>query len=289
MSTATVNGMAPADLAGRVVPMSATVVDRIDEAPGIFTLRLQLDDPAQRAAYRFAPGQFNMLGLFGAGEVAISIVSDPDEPELIGHTIRNLGRVTAGLAQLKTGDTVGVRGPFGRGWPLAGIVGRNVLVVTGGLGCAPVVSVINYILMRRAQFGRLAIVQGVKHAQDLIWRERYAYWRTLPRTEVWLAADVGAPLWPGHVGRVTELFDRIDITPDMAVLLCGPEIMMITAIRQLLGRGIAPGSISLSMERNMQCGHGVCGHCQIGPHFVCRDGPVFAYPYIAEWLGRKGF
>ena len=283
------NATAPHDPSGRVLPMPATLVERLHEAPGIFTLRLQLDDPAQRDAYRFASGQFNMLGLFGAGEVAISIVSDPEEPELIGHTIRALGRVTNGLAQLQPGDAIGVRGPFGRGWPLAGIVGRNVLVVTGGLGCTPVVSVINYILMRRAQFGRLVIVQGVKHAQDLIWRERYAYWRTLPRTEVWLAADVGAPLWPGHVGRVTELFDRIDITPDMAALLCGPEIMMITAIRQLLARGVAPEAISLSMERNMQCGRGVCGHCQIGPHFVCRDGPVFGYPAIADWLGRKGF
>lgn len=152
------NDLALPPLAGRVVPMAATVVERVDEAPGIFTLRLRLDDAAQRGAYRFAPGQFNMIGLFGAGEVAISIVSDPDEPELIGHTIRALGRVTNGLAQLRAGDTVGVRGPFGRGWPLEDIAGRNVLVVTGGLGCAPVVSVINYILMRRARFGRLAIV-----------------------------------------------------------------------------------------------------------------------------------
>jgi NAD(P)H-flavin reductase len=286
-----VNAVAANDAANVAVgvPMAATIVERLDEAPGIFTLRIAIDTAAQRSAYRFAPGQFNMLGLFGVGEVAISIVSDPQQPELIDHTIRVVGRVTRGLAQLVDGDALGVRGPFGRGWPLEEIVGRDVLVVTGGLGCAPVVSVINYILMRRAQFGRLVIVQGVKHAQDLIWRERYAYWRTLPRTEVWLAADVGAPVWPGHVGRVTELFDRIDITPDMAVLLCGPEIMMITAVRQLLARGIATDAIALSMERNMQCGHGLCGHCQIGPHFLCRDGPVFRYPAVAAWLGRKGF
>jgi NAD(P)H-flavin reductase len=271
------------------LPMAATVVERLDETHDIITLRLALDDPAARAAYRFAPGQFNMLGLFGVGEVPISIVSDPQQPELVGHTIRVLGRVTRGIALLNEGDSIGVRGPFGRGWPLEQIQGRDVLVVTGGLGCAPVVSVINYILMRRERFGRLVIVQGVKHAQDLIWRERYDYWRTLPRTEVWLAADVGAPLWPGHVGRVTELFDRIDVTPAMCVLLCGPEIMMVTAVRQLLARGIAPQAISLSMERNMQCGRGLCGHCQIGPHFVCHDGPVFRYPDIADWLGRKGF
>jgi NAD(P)H-flavin reductase len=272
-----------------VLPMAATVVERLDETHDIVTLRLALDDPAARAAYHFAPGQFNMLGLFGVGEVPISIVSDPQQPELIGHTIRVLGRVTRGIAQLTQGDRLGVRGPFGQGWPLDEIRGRDVLVVTGGLGCAPVVSVINYILMRRERFGRLVIVQGVKHAQDLIWRERYDYWRTLPRTEVWLAADVGAPLWPGHVGRVTELFDRIDVAPAMAVLLCGPEIMMVTAVRQLLARGVAPEAISLSMERNMQCGHGLCGHCQIGPHFVCHDGPVFRYPVIAPWLGRKGY
>ena len=284
MSATTLASRPPVD-----VPIAATVLGRIAEAPGIFSLRLGLDDPQQRRAYRFAPGQFNMLSLYGVGEVAISIVSDPEQPDEIDHTIRSVGRVTRGLEQLRAGDRLGLRGPFGRGWPMQRITGRDVLVVTGGLGCAPVVSVINYILMRRTQFGRLVIVQGVKHAQDLIWRERYAYWRTLPRTEVWLAADVGAPLWPGHVGRVTELFDRIAITPDMAVLLCGPEIMMITAIRQLLGRGIAASAISLSMERNMQCGHGLCGHCQIGPHFLCREGPVFDYPEIADWLGRKGF
>lgn len=271
------------------VPAAATVVERADEAPGIFTLHVALDDPARRAAYRFEPGQFNMLGQVGVGEVPISIVSDPQQPERIAHTIRAVGRVTRGLAQLRPGDSIGLRGPFGRGWPLQAIAGRDVLVVSGGLGCAPVVGAINYMLMRRTRYRRLVIVQGVKHAQDLIWRERYAYWRSLPHTEVWLAADAGAPLWPGHLGRVTDLFDRIDISPDMAVLLCGPEPMMITAIRLLLARGIAPAAIALSIERNMQCGDGLCGHCQMGPYFVCRDGPVFAYPALARWLGQPGF
>jgi len=148
--------------------------------------------------------------------------------------------------------------------------------------------VINYILMRRSQFGRLVVVQGVKHAQDLIWRERYAYWRTVPRTEVWLAADVGAPLWPGHVGRVTELFDRIDITPDMAVLLCGPEIMMITAIRQLLARGVAPESIELSMERNMQCGHGGLRALPDRPAFRLPRRPGVRVPGDRGLAGPQG-
>ncbi|MDH5786659.1 MAG: FAD-binding oxidoreductase, partial [Chromatiales bacterium] len=131
------------------LPMVAEVVERIKESPSIFTLRLRLRDQAQREAYRFAPGQFNMLYLYGVGEVAISIVSDPIDDHVLDHTVRRVGRVTGGLSQLKAGDEVGLRGPFGRGWPLQQALGKDVMVVTGGLGCAPVVSAINYILHRR--------------------------------------------------------------------------------------------------------------------------------------------
>ena len=154
------------------LPAEAEIVERIQESPSIFTLRLRFTDPAIRAAYRFAPGQFNMVYLHGAGEVAISIVSDPERSDLLDHTIRAVGRVTEGLSALRAGARIGLRGPFGRGWPVEEAQGRDVVVVTGGLGCAPVVSAINYILERRERFGQLTIVQGVKHADDLIWRER---------------------------------------------------------------------------------------------------------------------
>lgn len=268
----------------------AEVVERIEEASGIFTLRLRFTDPAEQRAYDFQPGQFNMVYLYGVGEVAISIVSDPRDEHIYDHTIRVVGRVTRGLAQLLAGHYVGIRGPFGRGWPLREAQGRDVLIVTGGLGCAPTVSVINYILNRRERYGRLIIMQGVKHANDLLWRERYALWANQPDTEVVIAADEGAALWPWHVGLVTELFDGIHLDPARTMtMMCGPEGMMRAAVRNLTQRGMDESAIYLSMERNMQCAVGHCGHCQYGGKFICKDGPVFAYPEIKELFGVKGF
>ena len=271
-------------------PHSATVVARTQESSTIFTLQLRLDDAATQAAYRFAPGQFNMLYLYGVGEVPVSIMSDPEKRDGIGHTIRALGRVTHGLAALQPGDGVGLRGPFGRGWPLQEMGGRDVVVVTGGLGCAPVVSVIHYVLRRRERFGKLVIIQGVKHADDLIWREQYARWAKLADTQVLVAADQGAAMWPWHIGHVTELFDLARFNPDRAVaMMCGPEGMMRVAAANLLARGLPESHLYLSMERNMQCAVGRCGHCQLGGSFVCRDGPVFNWGEIKPLLEHRGF
>lgn len=271
-------------------PHAATVVSRIQESPTIFTLQLQLNDPAAQTAYRFAPGQFNMLYLYGAGEVAISIMSDPAERQTIGHTIRAVGRVTRGLAALQPGDQVGLRGPFGRGWPLQEVGGRDVVLVIGGLGCAPVVSVIHYILKRRERYGKLVIIQGVKHAEDLIWREQYDRWAALPDTQVLVASNQAAAIWPWHVGRVTELFGLARFNADRAaVMMCGPEGMMRTAAELLLQRGVPESRLFLSMERNMQCAVGRCGHCQIGGSFVCRDGPVYSWGQVKGLLAHKGY
>lgn len=271
-------------------PRAATVVSRIQESPTIFTLKLRFTDAAAQAAYRFGPGQFNMLYLVGAGEVPISIMSDPADREVIGHTIRAAGRVTRGLAELKAGDQVGLRGPFGRGWPLQEIGGRDVVLVIGGLGCAPVVSIIHYIHKRRERFGKLVIIQGVKHTEDLIWREQYDHWATLPNTQVLVAADEGAALWPWHVGRVTELFSLAQFNPERAAaMMCGPEGMMRAAAENLLQRGLPESRLYLSMERNMQCAVGRCGHCQLGGSFVCRDGPVYSWGQVKELLAHRGF
>lgn len=271
-------------------PHVATVVARTQESPGIFTLQVRLDDAAAQTAYRFAPGQFNMLYLYGVGEVPISIMSDPEERDVIGHTIRAQGRVTQGLARLQVGDRVGLRGPFGRGWPLQEVSGCDVVLVTGGLGCAPVVSVIHYVLRRRERFGKLVIVQGVKHAEDLIWREQYERWAQLPDTQVLVAASEGAAFWPWHVGRVTELFGLAGFDPDCAVaMMCGPEGMMHAAADSLLARGLPESRLYLSMERNMQCAVGRCGHCQLGGSFICRDGPVFNWGEVKTLLAHRGF
>jgi len=272
------------------LPWEAEVVDKVDELPSVFTISLRISDQKIRDSYRFTPGQFNMIYLFGVGEVAISIVSDPGEGELLSHTIRAVGRVTNGLAKLQPGDRVGLRGPYGRGWPLAQAEGNDVLAITGGLGCAPSVSVINYIMKRRDDFGHLTIMQGVKHYHDLLWKDRYAQWAQHPDTRVLLAADVGGPLWPWHVGPVTVLFDEAHINPQSTVvIMCGPEGMMRAAVQNLLERGVEEYSIWLSMERNMQCAIKQCGHCQYGAKFVCSDGPVFSYPEVKQLFSIKCF
>lgn len=271
-------------------PHAATVLERTQESPTIFTLKLRLDDAEAQAAYRFAPGQFNMLYLYGVGEVPISIMSDPDERGGIGHTIRVLGRVTQGLAALRPGDTLGLRGPFGRGWPLQEMGGNDIVLVTGGLGCAPVVSIIHYVLRRRERYGKLVIVQGVKHTEDLIWREQYDRWAKLPNTQVLVAASHGAAPWPWHVGRITELFSLARFNPKRAVaMMCGPEGMMHAAADNLLARGLPESQVYLSMERNMQCAVGRCGHCQLGGSFVCQDGPVFKWGKVRPLLAHRGF
>lgn len=273
------------------LPWEAEVVERVQESRTIVTLRLRLTDPARAAAYRFSPGQFNMLYLYGGGEVPISIASDPDDAGgLLDHTIRAVGRITRALVRLGPGERLGIRGPYGRGWPLEAARGKDLVLVTGGLGCAPVVSVINYVLRRRADYGRLTILQGVKHADDLIWRSQYEDWMRLPDTQVLLAADVGGPHWPFSVGNVTVLFDQARLAPQNAVvMMCGPERMMQAASSELIRRGFAPEQIWVSMERNMQCAVRHCGHCQYGPHFVCSDGPVFNYTEIAAIFDKTGF
>jgi sulfhydrogenase subunit gamma (sulfur reductase) len=272
------------------LPRVAEVTDRIEETPIMFTLRLRLCDPSQRAAYSFEPGQFNMLYVYGVGEVPISISSDPAQTSSLDHTVRAVGRVTRVLTRLEPGDRLGIRGPFGRAWPMREAQGRDLVILTGGLGCAPLVAAIGYATRRRNRFRRLVIMQGVKHAADMIWRERYEDWARLPDTQVLLAADQAGEGWRGHVGFVTEVIDQARFDPHQCtVLVCGPEPMMLAGTRRLLEQGVPDGDIWLSLERNMHCGIGHCGHCQIGPRFVCQDGPVFRYRDVRWLLGTKGF
>ena len=267
----------------------ATIMEKTREADDIHTYRLRLVDAQVRQQFRFTAGQFNMVYLFGVGEAAISIVSDPDEPTFLGHTIRAVGRVTKAIADLQSGDTLGIRGPFGQGWPLDEARGRNVVIVTGGLGCAPVMGAIDYILRRRRDYGSIKIVHGVKTPKDLLYRERFEAWGHFPDTEVLLTSGQSDKAWHYHVGVVTELFERVTIDPtNSLVLMCGPEIMMRLGVPILMKRGIPAKAIYLSLERHMECGIGLCGHCQMGPYFLCKDGPVMRYDRVAQWMGRGG-
>lgn len=182
------------------IPMQAEVVERVQESESIFTFRLRLLDEQQRHHYRFKPGQFNMVYLHGVGEIPISIVSDDRNTHLLDHTIRAVGRVTRGLEKLSRGDVVGVRGPFGRGWPMEEIRGKDVAVITGGVGCAPVASAMSYIKRRRSRFGHLAIVEGVRHRGDLIYPDRFERWRRMENTKVLLTSSKMLPNGPGIQG-----------------------------------------------------------------------------------------
>lgn len=276
------------------LPLEAEVVEKVQETPTIVTLRLRLTDPDARHRFHCSPGQFNMLYLYGVGEVPISIKSGPqsslDQTQLLDHTIRAVGRVTRALVELEPGAKLGVRGPYGRGWPIGKALGRDVHIITGGLGCAPAVSVVHELMRHRHKYGHVSIVQGVKHTDDLIWREQYEHWAKQPDTQVLLAADQADASWHWHTGMVTGLLDQLQLDVDKALaMLCGPEPMMRASAERLIELGLAPEQIWLSMERNMQCAIGHCGHCQFGAAFVCKDGPVFNYPAVRELLGTRGF
>jgi sulfhydrogenase subunit gamma (sulfur reductase) len=267
------------------VPALAEVIEKRREAPKIWTLRLRLKDKAQRRDFQFRPGQFNMVYDFGVGEVPISIVSDPADSELLDHTIRAVGAVSHRLCELDRGDVIGLRGPYGSWWPLEEARGQDVLIVTGGLGCAPVVAAINYVMTRREAYGALKIFHGIKTPGDLLYRERFQAWRKAPNTEVHLTVDRPDRRWRENVGVVTALFGQTELVPDRSiVMMCGPEIMMRFAVRELVKRGITTDRIYLSMERNMKCALGFCGHCQYGPLFICKDGPVLRYDRISRWF-----
>jgi NAD(P)H-flavin reductase len=271
------------------LPCEAIIIDKIIESPSIFTLRLEFCDSATQRAYSFEPGQFNMVYLQGVGEIPISIVSDPQYEPFYDHTIRVVGRVTKAMSHLIIGERVGIRGPFGTGWPLDYFKKKDVIVITGGIGCAPTVSVINYIVKRRDEFARLVIMQGVKHSDDFFFKERFDRWRTVKNTHVFLAADVvGESPYQWHKGFVTEMLDSISLSTDTCAILCGPEIMMKHAINRLKDKGLSESNCFLTLERSMHCGIGHCGHCQLGPKFICKDGPVFCYPDIKQWLNRPG-
>ena len=255
------------------------------EVGGVATYHLQLRDETIRAGFHFAPGQFNMLYLPGAGEIAISISDDPQNTETCAHTVRVAGNVTRELAGLQPGETLGLRGPFGVGWPLDECVGRDVVVVTGGIGLAPLRPAIYSLLNDRRRFGRLNLLYGARSPDTLLYSREYDDWSRRGMI-VQTTVDRSAPGWLGNVGVVTLLLERLrTFDPRSTVLLCcGPEVMMKYTAMAALSRGLAKERIWMSMERNMQCAVGFCGHCQLGPEFICKDGPVFRFDRIEPWM-----
>jgi NAD(P)H-flavin reductase len=232
---------------------------------------------------KFAAGQFNMLYAMGKGEVPISISGDPLAPTPLRHTIRSVGEVTHALVKLTPGATVGVRGPFGRGWPVEAIEGKDVVVVAGGIGLAPLRPALYQILARREKFGKVSLLYGTRTPKELLYPGELKKWRSRFDLFVGLTVDNADTSWKGSVGVVTRQIPRSDFDPLNAVaLVCGPEIMMRYTVQGLADRGIPTDHIYISMERNMKCAVGLCGHCQYGREFICKDGPVFPFSQIEQ-------
>ena len=265
-------------------PHPAVVLAVRSEAPRVSIFSLAFQEPERQRHYHVKPGQFNMIYIPGVGEVPISVSHVPEEGPGIGHTIRFTGRVTDVISKLGPGAVVGLRGPYGRGWPLERAQGHDVVLITGGLGLAPMRPVVRALMADRGQYGRLTLLHGARQPGDLLYVSEYHEWER-QGIEMFVTVDHADQAWRGRVGVVPILFNRLRIDPERTILLtCGPEILMRFAVTEALNRRISDTDIYYSMERNMQCAIGMCGHCQLGPAFLCKDGPVFAHRDLAPFF-----
>lgn len=273
--------MALAALDEAMVPRPFLVERIINDVSDTFTLVLRPQYDAEM--FRFRPGQFNMLYLFGAGEVPISISGDPASPERLVHTIRAVGMVTTAMQRLKRGSVVGVRGPFGSAWPIEEAEGSDVVIVAGGVGLAPLRPAIYAILARRERYGRFVVFYGARTPKDILFARQIERWRSRLDALVDVTVDRATGAWHGNVGVVTQLIGHGGFDPEhTTAMVCGPEVMIRYGVQALVDRGVDERRIFVSLERNMKCAVGFCGHCQFGGAFVCRDGPVFRFDRIAE-------
>ena len=268
-----------------MVPQPYQVREIAKETPDTFTLTLQPQNGV--GGISFHPGQFSMLWAFGIGELPISISGDPAQQERLIYTIRSVGKATNTLVSQKAGSAVGVRGPFGTAWPVEAARGLDLVLVAGGIGLAPLRPVIYHVLSHREEFDRLVLLYGARSPRDLLYRKELAAWARQRDTQVLVTVDYGGLSWRHHVGVVTNLFKFARLRPAKSVaMMCGPEIMMRFVGRHLEAQGFSRRQIYLSMERNMKCGVGFCGHCQYGPHFICKDGPVFTYEQVRPLMDK---
>jgi sulfhydrogenase subunit gamma (sulfur reductase) len=258
----------------------ASVAEVAQETPDTFTLVLNLADG--RGSKDFMPGQFNMLYLLGIGEVPISIASSPNERRVM-HTVRSVGTVTSLLAKLRPGDKLGLRGPFGKPWPMKEAYGMQLVVVAGGLGLPPLRPVILEAIRKPESFEGVNILYGARTPQDRVYKGELDRWKSRGDLLLLETVDVGDETWAGSVGVVTTLLARISVDPSRAIAFtCGPPIMIKFVIQDLLRMGFAEDRIVSTLERYRKCGVGKCGHCAIGSKYVCVDGPVFTYRQLKD-------
>jgi NAD(P)H-flavin reductase len=267
-----------------MAPRPARILRVVGETHDTFTLELDAGD----TGVPFKPGQFNMVYVFGVGEVPLSLSGDPAKSQRIMHTTREVGTVTAAMRKLRKGGVLGVRGPYGQPWPLERAAGRDVLLVAGGIGLAPLRPVLYEIATHRCDFGKVVLLYGTRSPEDILYRRELQRWHSQHSVHVAVTVDRAVGAWPGQVGVVTTLIPRAPFDPtNVVALLCGPEVMMRFTAEALRKRGVAPERIFVSLERNMKCAVGICGHCQFGPSFVCKDGAVFAYERVQRLLNVR--
>ena len=274
----------PAGVSAATVPAPFEVLSKRQDTPDTYTFELigRVGEPL-----RFLPGQCTMLSKGGCGEVPISICGDPDAPERLWHTVRSIGLRTTAICSSEPGDVLGVRGPWGQPWPVEYLEGSDVVVAAGGIGLAPLRSAVLWLLARRERYGRLMLLYGARAPDQLLYPDELEEWRDRG-LEVLVTVDSAGPEWLGNVGVVTKLARRAELdAPRTAVLCCGPEVMMKFMVTALVRVGVGTERIYVSMERNMQCGIGHCGHCQLGPTLICKDGPVYRWSKIAQWIEVK--
>lgn len=262
-----------------MLPELVKVRRRRRETRDTFTLELKSCNGAPE--FPFVPGQFNMLYYAGVGELPISISGDPEKPETLVHTIRAVGTVTKAMEKLRSGDLLAFRGPFGTGWPIEAAAGHDVVIVAGGIGLAPLRPSVYHILNHREKYGKVFLLYGTRTPADILYQRELERWRSRFDLDVHITVDRASGTWRGNVGVVTTLIAKAPFDPHNTVaMICGPEVMMRFTAQEFKRKNVALNNIYVSMERNMKCGIGLCGHCQYGPHFVCKDGPVFRYEQI---------
>ena len=266
-----------------MVPEPVRVLKARRESHDVVTLTLE---PGAQRERPFLPGQFNMLYAFGVGEVPISMSGEPARAGRVVHTIKAVGAVSKALCRLKPGGVLGMRGPYGRPWPVDELRGSDLVIVAGGLGLAPLRPVLYHVLAQRAAYGRIFLLVGARTPEDLLFDHEMQRWQKHGDLSVLVTVDRASTGWKGRVGVVPALLSEVHELENAVAFVCGPEVMMRYTVRELGRRGLPDQHVYLSMERNMKCAAGFCGHCQFGPSFICKDGPVLRYDRIRSlfWL-----
>lgn len=257
-------------------PARITSITNLTETEKLFEFRLI--DERIRSAFQQAPGQFVELSIFGVGEAPISISSAPSKQGFVELCVRRTGKFTEVLHSMQCGDVVGIRGPFGRPFPFEEMKGHDVLLVAGGLGIAPLRSLINYIHDERSEFGKVTIIYGSRNPREVMFRDQFEMWRHRKDFDLHITVDNYEEGWDGEVGLVTKPFENLEVDPSNTFgAICGPPVMYRFVVEEMRKKGIPYDRIYMSFERHMKCGVGKCGHCQVGHQYVCIDGPVFNF------------